>query len=91
MRQLFLYVLTGIFIGVCDLIDTAFGNSISLDSICVLSAFTIITWITYCLHSVGTYGYRTLLCDAKSCLIVSLLTLHTAKAMGFLLPAKVIS
>lgn len=42
MRQFFVFLFTGASIAILDLIDSAFGNHISLDSICVMSAFTVI-------------------------------------------------
>lgn len=72
MRQLWMFIFQGMFVSVCSLIDTAFGNGISMDSICVLSAYTVITWITYCTYSVGVYGYRTLLSNVRSCFLVEI-------------------
>lgn len=42
MKQFFIFLFTGASIAILDLIDSAFGNHISLDSICVMSAFTVI-------------------------------------------------
>lgn len=42
MKQFFIFLFTGASIAILDLIDSAFGNHISLDNICVMSAFTVI-------------------------------------------------
>ena len=73
MQQLWIFVLQGLFIGICDKIDTAFGNNISIDAICVLSAYTIITWITYCTYQMGGYAYRIMLSKEKNCLAITLI------------------
>lgn len=74
MHQLWIYILQGIFVGVCEKIDTAFGNNISIDAICVLSAYTVITWITYCTYQIGSYAFRVLLSKEKTCLLLTMLT-----------------
>lgn len=73
MKQLIIYVFSGLFIAIGSLIDTAFGNHLGIDSICVLSAYTIITWITYVVYSIGSYGYRVLLSEAKSCFLCQII------------------
>lgn len=69
-KQFLFFLIQNIFIGICGLIDTAFGNHIDLDSICVLSAYTVITWTTYCIYSIGSYAYRVVLDKAKSCFLI---------------------
>lgn len=71
MKQLWIFVLQGIFVGICEKIDTAFGNNISIDAICVLSAYTIITWVTYCIYQMGSYSYRIMLSKEKNNLLIS--------------------
>lgn len=73
MQQLWIFVLQGLFIGICDEIDIAFGNNISIDAICVLSAYTVITWITYCTYQMGGYAYRIMLSKEKNCLAITLI------------------
>ena len=49
MRQFFIFIGTAFGIAIFDLVDSAFGNNLGIDSICVLSAFTIISWCAYVL------------------------------------------
>lgn len=70
MNQLIIYILQGIFVGVCEKVDTAFGNNISIDAVCVLSAYTIITWVTYCIYQMGSYSYRIMLSKEKNNLLI---------------------
>lgn len=73
-KQFLFFLFQNIFIGICNLIDTAFGNHIDLDSVCVLSAYTIITWVTYATYSIGSYAYRVLLDKAKLCCVLQIAT-----------------
>lgn len=57
MKQFFIFLFTGLSIAVLDLIDTAFGNQISLDSICVMSAMSILYWCINCVCQIGEYAY----------------------------------
>lgn len=81
MKQLYIFVFQNLLVTVCGLIDTAFSNSINLDSICVLSSYTVITWVTYKLYSLGSYGYRVLQDKAKLCLY---LQMTLSVVVGFL-------
>lgn len=69
-RQFMFFLLQNVFVGICGLIDTGFGNQINIDSVCVLSAYTVITWTTYCTYSIGSYAYRVVLSKAKSCFLI---------------------
>ena len=57
MKQFFIFLFTGLSIAILDLIDTAFGNQISLDSICVMSAMSILYWCINCICRIGEYTY----------------------------------
>lgn len=57
MKQFFIFLFTGFSISVLDLIDTAFGNQISLDSICVMSVMSILYWCIDCICRIGEYAY----------------------------------
>lgn len=70
MKQFFIYLFTGASIAILDLIDTAFGNHISLDSICVMSAFTIIYWCADCICRAGEYAYRVKLKYESECFVI---------------------
>lgn len=57
MKQFFIFLFTVFSISVLDLIDTAFGNQISLDSICVMSVMSILYWCIDCICRIGEYAY----------------------------------
>lgn len=69
MRQFFVFLFTGTSIAILDLIDSAFGNHISLDSICVMSAFTVIYWCADCVCKAGEYAYRVKLKYESECFV----------------------
>lgn len=56
MKQFFVFALTGASIAILDLVDSAFGNTINIDSICVMSAFTIIYWFICVICQIGEYA-----------------------------------
>lgn len=74
MNQLWIFIIQGVFIAICGQIDNAFGNNISLDAICVLSAFTVINLLTYCTYQIGGYAFRILLSKEKNCMFASVST-----------------
>lgn len=69
-KQFMFFLFQNIFVGICGLIDTGFGNQINIDSVCVLSAYTVITWATYATYSIGAYAYRVVLSKTKSCFLI---------------------
>lgn len=74
MRQFFVFLFTGTSVAILDLIDSAFGNHISLDSICVMSAFTVI--IDYGVAILMVLPMKGVV-DFKSALIITLLYIVT--------------
>lgn len=58
MRQFWIYSLTALGIAIFDLVDSAFGNNLGIDSICVMSAFIVITWCASAVGNFGTYAYE---------------------------------
>ena len=58
LRQFYVFMITGIVISILGLIDQAFGNNISVDSICVLSAYSTIMLFCYSSCNIGVYTYR---------------------------------
>lgn len=74
MRQFFIFILTAFGVAIFDLIDGAFGNNIGIDSICVLSAFTIISWCAYVLGNLGKYAYDIRQKNFSECLLLQLLS-----------------
>lgn len=73
MKQLWVLILHNMFMCICESIDTAFGNNFDLDSLCVLSSYVIITWVTYDIYSIGSNSYEILFCKAKTCLFTSVI------------------
>lgn len=71
-RQFFIFLFQAIFVEILDQIDTAFGNNINIDSIVVLSTFTVITWIIHHIAQIGTYTYRMWQDRVRTCETVSL-------------------
>lgn len=67
MKQFLIFLFTGASIAILDLVDSAFGNKISLDSICVMSAFTVLYWCFSALCTVGEYAYRVKLKYESEC------------------------
>ena len=67
MKQFLIFLFTGASIAILDLVDSAFGNQISLDSICVMSAFTVLYWCFSALCTVGEYAYRVKLKYESEC------------------------
>lgn len=72
-KQYWIFVLTGLGVAIFDLIDSAFGNNLGIDSICVLSAFCIITWCMYVLTDVGRFAYEVRCKDVTECYILQVL------------------
>lgn len=71
-KQYLFFMLQNLFIGICGLVDTAFGNHIDLDSLCAMSAFSIINLTTYVTYQIGSYAYRVTLSKAKMCFVIQL-------------------
>lgn len=70
MRQLYIFIIQFLFILLCEQIDTAFINNVSLDAICVLSAFLPIMWTSNKFRDMGLEGYKVLRANRMNCLIV---------------------
>lgn len=73
-KQFIYFLIDGIFIAVFELIDTAFSNNINIDTIVATSSYMLITWVTYCIYSIGSYGYRVINKNEKLCLLVNMFT-----------------
>ncbi len=67
------FILNEVLMGLGGSVDTAFGNSLGPDSICVLSAFTVLKWFLDKLIGLGKYGYYVVLKDEKLCLLLNVL------------------
>lgn len=72
MKQFYIFLVQGLFVAICGLIDTAFGNQLGIDSICVLASYTVLTWISYNTYSLGTYAYRVMLDKKEVCILTNL-------------------
>lgn len=77
MKQFFILLLTGFGIAVFELIDSAFGNNLGIDSIVVMSAFTVICWCANTVGSLGTYAYNVRLKGFSECVILQLVSSST--------------
>lgn len=82
MRQFFIFLFTGASIAILDLIDSAFGNHISLDSICVMSAFTVIYWCVDCICKAGEYAYRVKLKYESECFVFQVAIISITTSIG---------
>lgn len=71
-KQFLFFLMQNVFIGICGMIDTSFSNHINVDSICVFSAYTVITWTTYCTYSIGMYAYCVVLDKSKMCFFIQM-------------------
>jgi len=67
------FILNQLLIEVCDNVDTAFGNNLGIDSICVLAAFITFKWALDKLICFGQYSYSVVLKDEKLCLLLNVL------------------
>lgn len=81
MRQFYIFLINAVLVSVLDLIDSAFGNSISVDSICVLSAFTIIYWTVNVVCRVGEYAYKIKMGDESNCLALNIISTAICSAI----------
>lgn len=70
-RQFLFFLLQNVFVGICGMVDTGFGNHIDIDSVCVLSAYIVITWMD-CSYCIGAYAYRVMLDKAKVCFLIQI-------------------
>lgn len=73
MKQYWVFVFTAIGIAILDLVDSAFGNNLGVDSICVMSAFTIITWCMHVVGNLGTNAFNVKQKDVTECLLLQAL------------------
>lgn len=69
-KQFIFFLIQNIIIGICSLIDTGFGNQLGTDTICVLSAYTVLTWLIQAIYKIGSFAFNVVLKDAKLCLYI---------------------
>lgn len=74
MRQLYIFIAQFLFILLCEQIDTAFINNVSLDAICVLSAFHPIMWTMNKFRDMGIEGYKVVRKDRMNCFVVCIIS-----------------
>lgn len=92
MKQFYVFILNAAGIAIFELVDSSFGNNLGIDSICVLSAFTIITWCVGIFCSIGKYAYEIkmgslsecLLLQVASSVIMTLILLLTYKKLPYI-------
>lgn len=73
MKQYLFLILQGLMIGIGSEIDTGFGNNLGLDSICILSSYLVITWVTYSIYQLGSYAFRVYLGNVRNCIVLQLI------------------
>lgn len=73
MRELLGFLIQAISVGIGDLVDSSFGNSLSTDAIVVLGSYTVISWFGYVFAKAGGYIYRAWQNRFWTCMLVSLI------------------
>lgn len=73
MKQFIFLLLAGLLRGIGDQLDTAFGNNLGIDSICVLSSFIVVTWITSDIFKIGSFAVRVNTSHARNCMLLQIL------------------
>ncbi len=71
MKVLIMFILNELLMEILGSVDTTFGNSIGIDSVCVLAAFTVIRWFFDKVTGLGKNSYYVALEDAKVCLLLN--------------------
>lgn len=85
MRQFFIYTFVGASIAILELIDSAFANNISIDSICVMSAFAIVYWCINIFCKAGEYAYNIKLKYETECFILNIISTAICSILMILL------
>lgn len=73
-KQFLFFAIQNLCIELFSLVDSIFSNHISLDSVCVMSAYVVVTWTTYSIYSIGAYAYRIVLSKVKMCFLMEMVT-----------------
>ena len=71
MKEFISILISFVFMGIADSIDSAFNNAISIDAIVVCGSLFSINLILKSLSKIGTYTYRTARKDEIAYLIVN--------------------
>lgn len=74
MRQLYIFIMQYLFIMMCEQIDTAFINNVSMDAICIFSAFCPLMWTVNQIRNMGIEGYRVLRKNRMNCFVLCTIT-----------------
>ena len=85
MRQFFIYTFVGASIAILELIDSAFANNISIDSICVMSAFAVVYWCINIFCKAGEYAYNIKLKYETECFILNIISTAICSILMILL------
>lgn len=72
-KQFYVFVALAILSTVLDLVDAAFGNYISLDSICVLATTTTVNSFLGVVSRAGEYAYRIKMKNYTECLMLGMI------------------
>ena len=72
MKEFISILISFLFMGIADSIDSAFNHAISIDAIVVCGSLFSIELILKSISEIGTYTYRVIRKDECSCLIVNI-------------------
>lgn len=84
MKEFISILISFVFMGVAESIDSAFNNAISIDAIVVCGSLFSIDLILKSLSEMGTYTYRTARKDETSYLIVNVIVSLLLGIIGFI-------
>ena len=73
MSQFLIYGLTALGTAVFDLIDSAFGNNLGIDSICVMSSVIVITWCMGVAGNLGRFAFDVKQSCVADCAVLQLI------------------
>ena len=91
MKEFISILISFIFMGIADSIDSAFNNAVSIDAIVVCGSLFSIDLILKSISEIGIYTYRTARKDESSYLIVNILISFVLGIIVFLLRNYIIN
>lgn len=87
-KQLLVFMAQALLMATCDMVDTAFGNNLGVDAICVAGSMSSIIGIVFCLYNLGRYAHTILLDDDKICFCVNVAVSVVISLVLFVLSDK---
>lgn len=88
MKQFQFFILNAAGLAIFDLVDSSFGNNLGIDSICVMSAFTIIMWCVNIICNIGKYAYEVKMKYLSECFTLQIVASSIASISLLLLCEK---